>query len=1026
MKTDTIDIIGFKRWFAAVYFILVLSILTAEADNYYNVQSLTDHISSINSGNGNVDINLAFDLDHVTSNPNGTVWNFTGLNLSSINISGKTSLTQISQSGTNGRLLNIVRTPNNINFSNLKLSSFTFLDSNITSTTSRNGGALNLTADNNNYTNSRTATFNKMLFDSNKINVTINYNSQFNAQGGGLYMTGGFTKTSTALTNNGKSAIFNEVDFTNNSVTLLDPPYSTRQNKIAAGGATAIIHYDAVKFIEGNVSNNFITANIQGNTAGGGLYLSCLGNGSSITKFNFVNNSSILLNGSIGTAYAGALFADQEYGGKNGNDNLLISKTTLNVSETIFRNNNTTNNGTGEAFGGAVVLMHNLDGIFNKTIFENNSVTANSNNAGGGAIAIHSYYQDSIPLTDADKNNIRNQLTQFTETSFSNNKSKSILSSGNGGAIFSTQRIETTKSDFINNTAEGINAAGGAIAIMQTHSGTSYDSADYSKILGGKFTGNKSIASGGESLGGAIYTSKSLEIASNVTAGDVLFEKNQAISNVSNSAHGNSIFANSNVIFNAGLGSKIEDYDGHFITGNVTKIGEGLLTLLGKTQHQAGSYFIREGILRSGFISGGESGFRAVANLYGSNSTGDIVFDKNTVWELDLSNANLSKLQAGIKIADGNITGAEDAVRISNSLIDIEIIGGTIKLAKILDTAKLSDIYASAAYLHKWNTIYQATNTRINQLLYRHGFVQGGYILGDKSQSQIRGQSYGVPVAAAAGKRNFYDAWVNYVGRKTAAASSYDAYHGENLETISNGVQFGFDLASGFGSHFGVMFGYENSRGDLVNDSIKSSDYYGGVYGAMLFSYGFDIRGILGFGHQRYRITRYDFGIDRDFIVSPDGHTFEMNLEFGRRFQTWHNSAIRPFIAIDYITNSVSNADEGTGGFRYNNLQLEQLFLRLGTEVQWHFGLLCFDAGIAFSQQLLDEYAEAVVSQGPISTALQTSRYGNSVFTFNIGANYAFDKFRFCSIYINYTGEVFVGGECESINSLQTGIQWKF
>jgi hypothetical protein len=1010
-----------------VWLVIVVSTVIATAENYYNIQSLSDNINTINSGTGNIAINLMFDNDIVTANPSNTFLNFDGTNLTGVDIAGKSILTRISQSGTNGRLLTITAPPNNINFSNLSLSTFTFLDDNVTSGTSHNGGTININGDGNKTT--RIATFNNMIFDNNKINVTINHSSQFTASGGSLYIDGGFTTNTTAITNKGKNITLKETDFTNNSIHLLNYGYSiARQNIKVTGGAAAILLYDIAKLEHGNVVGNSVTANIKGYVAGGGLYLSGIRTGSSISNFNFTNNSATLLVGSEGTAYAGALFAEQEYSGTAGN-NLLIPKTTLNVTETSFINNRAINDGNGAALGGAVVLLHDLDGVFDKVIFENNSVNAKSNYAGGGAIAIHSLYQDSIPLTDADRTNIKNQITKFSETTFTNNKATSTLHSGEGGAIFSTQCIETTKTDFIDNIAEGMSASGGAIIVTKTHDGTFYDSAGTSKIQGGKFTGNQSIANGSISRGGAISTSKNLEIVSSLAFGDVLFRDNIAVSNVTNSAYGNSIFASAAVIFNTELGSKIEDFDGHFITGNVTKIGGGILTLQGETQHQAGSYFIREGVLRSGFTRDGESGFRAVANLNGSQSVGTVVFDKGAIWELDLSNADMSKLVSGVRIADGEITGAEDALRRGNALIDVDLVGGTIKLVRVLEAAKLSDIYASTAYLHKWNTIQKATNSRINQLLYRYGTVQGSYLSGDNSQAEHRGQSYRVPVAAAGvmgTERNFYSAWVNYVGRKSTAGSSFDAYNGQMFETISNGVQFGFDLAYGFGSHFGFMFGYEDLRGDIVNDYIRGDDYYVGVYGAMLFSYGFDIRGMIGFGHQRYLVSRYDLDWGREFIVEPDGNTFEMNLEFGRRFQTWHNSSIRPFFALDYLTNSVSAVDEGAGGFRYDNLSLDQLFLRLGADVQWHFGLLCFDAGVAFSQQVIDDYAEATVSQGPISTALQTCRYGNSVFTFNVGAIYSFNGIRSCNIYINYVGEVFVGGESKSINSLQTGIQWKF
>ncbi|MDR0391181.1 MAG: autotransporter domain-containing protein [Planctomycetaceae bacterium] len=1021
------DNIGFVWRVVAVCFFIVAMVAAVVADDYYNIKSLTDDLTSINKQTSDAIINLKFDSDIITSNypfnPNHqTVLNFTGNTLTGLTISGKPALTKISQSNTSGRLISIEDSPKNINFSNLHLSSFVLRNTIITPNTSRNGGAINITNDGN--SDERVVTFDNMIFDQNEIDLTNTSNSSIVARGGGLYIDGGIMSDHS---NKGESITLTETDFTNNSVKLDNAHYQNKSE--VAGGAAAILHYDVAKFIGGDIVGNSVSANMKnGFVAGGGLYLSDVGDGSSIAKLNFKNNSATMLIGGVGDVYGGALFAEQEY--NVGTSSLTMPKTTLNISESNFTNNHTKNEGIESAFGGAVALVRNLDGVFDKVIFDKNSVTAKSNDAAGGAIAIHSLYKDSDLLTDDDKININNQMTKFTDTIFTNNKAivkTSTSASAKGGAIFSTQLIKTAKTDFINNSSEGASAFGGAIAITQTPNG-SYDSSGISIIQGGTFTGNKSIANGGssnKSLGGAIYTSKNLEVVSSLAFGDVLFRDNVATSRAANAAYGNSIFASAGVIFNAEVGSKIEDFDGHYIVGNVTKTGGGTLSLLGETQHKAGSYFIREGVLRSGFTRDGESGFRAIKNLDGSSSAGVVEFDAGTIWELDLTNANMKKLINGVTIADDKIIGADEALRIEHSLIDIELVGGTIKLARVLDVANLSDIYASAAYLHKWNTIQKAANTRINQLLYRHGAIRGNYI-SDNSQVEHRGQSYGVPAVLAGDGRNFYNAWVNYVGRKSAMNSSYNAYNGQLLKTVSNGIQFGFDLSSAYGSHLGFMFGYEDSRGDLVNDSIRGDDYYVGAYGAMLFSYGFDMRGMFGLGHQRYRISRYDFRFNQDFFVKPDGNTFEANLEFGRRFQTLHNMAIRPFIALDYLTNSVSAANEGVGGFRYEDLSLNQLFIRLGTDIQCHFNLFCFDAGVAFSQQVSDDHAEATVSQGPISTSLKTSRYGHSVFTFNVGMSYAFDRYRACSVYINYVGDIFVGGEKESINSLQTGIQYRF
>ncbi|MDR1478395.1 MAG: autotransporter domain-containing protein [Planctomycetaceae bacterium] len=1024
MKDVGYNIIGFLMRVATVLFFVVLQATENFAGDYYSIQSLTDDVAVIDSGTGNVSLNLLFDGGVVLyNNSNGNVWEFNGVTLSGLNFSGKPLLTRISQSGTNGRLLYVDSLPN-ISFANFNFSSFNFTNTTPISGNSYNGGVLNIAGNNN---RSRNAAFNNMIFADNKINVTASQNSPFSASGGGLYIDGGFVTTATEFNNDGKTLTLTKTDFSNNSVILRDLGYSLpRSNMFAAGGGASILHYDVVKIEEGNVINNSVTANIQGYVAGGGLALSGVRSGSVISKLNFANNSATILTDGEGTAYGGALFVDQQYSVTSGSNELLVPKTTIKIADTNFDANIAKNDGVGEAMGGAVVLLRDVDGIFDGVMFSGNSVSSRNSRAGGGAVAVYSFYQNSIPLSDSDKDNIKNQVTTFANTTFDDNTATSNSSSAFGGAIFATQRIETTKTDFTNNTAKGTNASGGAIAITRTDNSTFYDSTAPSRIRGGEFIDNQSIATGGESLGGAIYTSKGIEIISGTNYGNVLFQNNRATANSTNNAHGNSIFADAAVLFSAGAGSKIEDFDGHYITGNVTKVGGGILSLLGDTQHQAGGYFIREGVLRSGFTSVGESGFRAVANLYGRGATGDVVFDAGTIWELDLSNADMTKLAAGVQIADGEVKGASEAIRLGSTLVNVDVVDGKIKLIGVLDTARLSDIYASAAYVHKWNTVQNAVNSRINQLLYRYGTVQGEYLSGERTQTQIRGQSYSPHIAAAIPQSGYYNTWVNYVGRKSSVGSSFDVYDGEMLKSVSNGIQFGFDVASEFGVHLGFMFGYEDSRGKISNDEIQGDDYYVGAYGAMLFSYGFDVRGVLGFGHQRYKILRYDAGLGREFTVRPDGNSFEANIEFGRKFQTLHNFSVRPYISFDYLGNSVSSANEGLGGFRYDDLSVDQLFLRLGTDIQCHYDLLCLDAGVAFSQQLLDDYAKATVSQGTISSTLKTSRYGNSVFTFNIGANYSFDRFHCRSIFINYVGEVFVGGEAESINSLQTGFQWRF
>ncbi|MDR1923603.1 MAG: autotransporter outer membrane beta-barrel domain-containing protein [Planctomycetaceae bacterium] len=1064
MRTDTKHKFWFRvRQIAVICFLLFISAINSFAETYSSVEDVAGRVASINSSVGNVVIDLTFDNTSASGTVD-TMWNIDGNTFASFTISGKPSVTTIWQpSTTGGRLLNLDHYPNLINIRNLNLSSFNFSATDPQGVTARNGGAINLANElNTAFANtSKKVTFDKVTLSENSIDITITQDVDFDISGGGIYVGGGISST---LTNYGEIVTLSDSDFKNNSLVLKDTFYipSNRQYKTVTGGGLAIVDYNTVKYNKGTVSGNSVSANIYGHVGGGGIYLFGLGSGSTpatmstLSAMDFANNSSTMLNGGNGNAYGGAILAEQQYAGDN-NSTLLVPKSTITINTTTFNGNSATNNGTGKALGGAVAFVGDVDGIFEYDIFSGNFANSANGNAGGGAVAIDSNYVGSMPLSTADVNNIKSQVTKFNNSTFSNN-TVNAKALGQGGAIFSNQRIETARTDFTGNVANGENAAGGAIAITKAaddnNIAANYESAGYSLIQGGEFKDNKAVASSGNARGGAIYTTKNIEIVSGGGFGDVLFEGNLASSGVANGAYGNSIFADANVTFNAAVGSMIEDFDGHYVVGNVTKTGGGILSLSGNTQHLASNYYIKAGVLRSGFTSDGESSFRAVANLDNSGGAGSVLFDDGAVWELDLSNVDMAKLMTGVRFADGDITGAARALRLGSTIIDVDLVDGQIKFARVLETANLSDIFASTAYLHKWNTINRATSSRINQLLYPNNAAFDGYFTGDKSRTKYRGQSHTalpngglvmlppnnqIPAGAGQTGQIYADgatcvepflfgnnAWVNYVGRKSGLESSYASYNGESIDVVSNGLQIGVDFISGNGRVFGFMFGYEQVGGSVLLDRVDSDDFYFGVYGARLLPFGYDIRGTFGYGHQWHRVLRYDWALSREFEVSADGDTLELNVEFGRRFQTSYNSSLRPYAALDYLKNWVGAADEGSEGFRYNNLALNQLFLRIGGDVQWYFGQLYFGAGAAYSQQLLDDYASATVAQGPVSTSLRTSRYGNSVFTFNVGASYSLGGFRQCSVYANYVGEIFVDGKGKAINTVQTGIQWKF
>ncbi len=337
-----------------------------------------------------------------------------------------------------------------------------------------------------------------------------------------------------------------------------------------------------------------------------------------------------------------------------------------------------------------------------------------------------------------------------------------------------------------------------------------------------------------------------------------------------------------------------------------------------------------------------------------------------------------------------------------------------------LDSAYMSDARVSTLMMHKWNTIWTASNDRLTQNL-RYWQV--------RRPAYYRGQSQN--------KRNVlsgHSVWVNYVGRANQLDSNY--YQGNRYLLTSDGVQVGFDIYSSRTTQLGIMFGYEREGSAILADRVKADDLYLGLYGARVFSSGCDLRGYVGYGHQSYDMTRWAEGFDgfNRHLSSFSGNTIEGTLELGRRLYCDSFISFRPVIALDFYNNEVDGAAEDgdrATAVGYSRTSLTQTYLRLGSDFQWNIRRLNFNAGGYYSVQLLgdgDSLETEVVSLGGGQAAgLYGTGLGSSVFTFTIGGQYYLCPSRRCAVFGNYYIDAFADrGSMPVQHTGMIGLQYRF
>jgi len=261
---------------------------------------------------------------------------------------------------------------------------------------------------------------------------------------------------------------------------------------------------------------------------------------------------------------------------------------------------------------------------------------------------------------------------------------------------------------------------------------------------------------------------------------------------------------------------------------------------------------------------------------------------------------------------------------------------------------------------------------------------------------------------------------MNYVGR----GDTYQGWEGGNGWKIgAHGVQFGFDAFRTSHVQCGIIFGYERGKASNSGDRVDANDYYLGFYTAYVFSSGIDTRFLFNQGWQDFEMVRS--GWDSRF----NGTTQEFNLELGKRFHTgvW---SVRPLIGADFFLTRLGRGTErgfGVGeAVMYDKTNLTQTFMRSGFDAQTRWNNLTFNTGLSYAHDVRNQTLRTNVWEvgGTGNASLTGSKVGRSLFSFNVGGEYVFEKN--VSLFGGYEGRATLDrrGGYQSIG--QIGGLWKW
>ena len=490
-------------------------------------------------------------------------------------------------------------------------------------------------------------------------------------------------------------------------------------------------------------------------------------------------------------------------------------------------------------------------------------------------------------------------------------------------------------------------------------------------------------------------------------------------------------------------------------TGNseilsIEKTGLGTLTLTGDNSNYDGTVTVTEGrlnlgdgsstaaldgsvVVAAGAAIGGQEGVIgggltiATGGTFVANADATGAYNGLTVvGDLDFANGALVDM-TGVTESTGDIFGGytTDSQDYLQAALDwfgddvffgYEAVAQGIDVADYRNDANISDIYLSSLLMHDNGAIRKATSDRITQNF-----------------------RYWNDPCVRKCKPSGRSVWVDYVGRKSDLRSHYNS---RDMDFESNGVQVGVDLYSNRCTQFGVMFGYESQKSDLNVgsgiDQVEADDYYFGFYGARMLGKCTDIRGFLGYGHQSYDYGRWAQNQNSSTFTrrtgSYDGDTFEATVELGRRYYVNPCLSFRPVIAFDMFNNSIEAMQE-TGGlvaadnYTFGKASLTQLFVRVGSDLQWTRGRLNLNTGAYYSYQFGDngDTLRSQLSDGTYNGWVRGSDLGNSVITLTAGANYYLNQAQTFSVFGNYFGDIYTDRTGDPVTHWFTvGAQYRF
>lgn len=325
-----------------------------------------------------------------------------------------------------------------------------------------------------------------------------------------------------------------------------------------------------------------------------------------------------------------------------------------------------------------------------------------------------------------------------------------------------------------------------------------------------------------------------------------------------------------------------------------------------------------------------------------------------------------------------------------------------------LDYSVAGQVRVNATLLTKPKPLSDIVTTGLsiaNRKMYRQAFAQltretyYGASTGQGSDGYVAGQSDDAA-------RTF---WALPIFRATKFASSF---HDRAYDFESYGFQLGSTFWSDRMQSLGLVFGYE--RGLLRNhrDSIRSHDYYLGLYYGRMLPGCVEFRGFVGGGHQRFTMFRNDALYH--YSTRYEGSSFELNLELARLLALQNDWLLRPFTALDVEYGDQESAQENEVGdaFRYyQRASLSQMFLRVGADLEKRWRQVDWSGSFGYTFMALGRTrakASLFYPTRGYGTRCYGTRLGRSSLNFRTGLNWSLNASGTSTIFIDYLADVYL------------------